>query len=233
MQKVRSHLIRLNSIGRTALLGVLAALAVLQAGCSYPKPVRTCELVIQYDRMTDCFDPLVSLVYMPQEGSLSAYGNFIIGEVEAGQYWLEDPQMAARYATFFRNVLRNELVRTRRFASVTLDPQASFGAPALILEGTISRLDAGSGPLRYLSGLFFFLQSVAATDFQIEGRIVDRESGDLIVEFVDRRRHLGNTRWGPNPRTLDDDFAMKQTVKETAQCLARFIARAHAGLPPD
>jgi len=53
------------------------------------------------------------------------------------------------------------------------------------------------------------------------------------MEFVDRRRHLGNTPFGPNPCTLNSDFVMKVTIKETATCFARLIDKAYMGLPAE
>jgi len=215
------------------LCPVLALVLLLAGGCAYPKPVPTYEMVVEYDRMTDRFDPLVSLVYAPDVSAIARYRNFIVGEVEPGMNWPGGSRQVERYAAFFRHVLQQELLRTRRFTFVSLDPQARFLTPALVLRAKITRFSMGSGVLRYLSGLLFVLQPLGATDFQIEGRISDARTGAVLLEFVDRRRHLGNTNWGPNPRTLRNDFVMKITVSQTARCLAKFIASVHAGLPPN
>jgi len=216
-----------------SLLSALALSAFLWAGCSYPRPVRTYEIVTQYDRMTDRFDPLLSLVYVPDVAALSGYRNFVIGEVEPGKRWVKSPKTVEHYAAFFRLMLQKQLARTRRFTFVALDPEARFLSPTLIMDARITRFRMGYGALRYLGGLFFVLEPLGATDLQIEGRITDARSGALIAEFVDRRRHVGNTSWGPNPRTFKNDFVMKLTMRQTAECLARFIGRLHAGMPPD
>ena len=99
------------------------------------------------------------------------------------------------------------------------------------VEGMITALDTGSGLMRYLSFFLWFLQS-GATDFQIEGRITEAKSGRLVAEFVDRRRHLCNTPFGPNPHNFDDGYAMKITARATAECLAEFIQEGCESLPP-
>jgi len=224
---------RLRPVAHLGALIAFLALAILEGGCACPKPVRTYEVVVSYERMTDRFDPLVSLVYMPDETALSKYRNFVVGPVQPGSELAERSEAVEGYGTFFRHMLQKELVRSQRFTFVTLDPLAVFPTPAVVLEGKVTRFETGSGLLRYLNGLFLIFASPAATDFQVEGRIVDARTGVLIMEFVDRRRHLGNTAWGPNPRTLNDDFVMKVTVRQTAECLGKFISSIHAGLPPD
>jgi len=210
------------------LMTLLVPILLTLLGCSYPKAVPSYEFLSSYERMTDEYDPLVSLVHAPADLDLSYYRVIDIGPVAVGEQSVNDPD-AAQYATFFRLALRSALAGHREFKAVYMDgdlqPFLEPGVKVLRLEGKITRFDMGSGWQRY-----FF--STGATDFQIEGRLVDAVTGEIQLEFVDRRRHLGNTPFGPNPRTFKDEFVMKITIKQTAECFARFLEKAYSGLPP-
>ncbi|MFP4026879.1 MAG: hypothetical protein ACLFWL_03725 [Candidatus Brocadiia bacterium] len=213
------------------LLLLLAVSAFGWAGCSYPKPVRTYEYLDRYDRMTDRYDPRLSLVYLSPDRQITQYDNFIIGNVAVGETSVKNPQKANRYTTLFRTYFAHELNRMETFDELSLNSNAEFPSPTLRMEAMITRFKMGSGTARWFSFFFFFLQSSGATDMQIEGRIYDIHTGQVIMEFLDRRRHLGNTPLGPNPKTLNDHFVMKQTFLETARYLASFIGKAHEGEP--
>ena len=216
-------------------LAAALLLTVAVAGCSPPKAVRTYEFIDTYERMTDEYDPMVSLVYVPKPTSWAQYRGIAIGHVDVGHELVTCPEEALCYATFFRLALRHALLEQGQFQSVTMDPDL-LDVPQpqrdhfLLFEGMVTKLDFGSGPKRYLSFFLWFLQS-GATDFQIEGRLTNAGSGAVVAEFADRRRDLCNTPFGPNPKTLNADYAMRQTAKTTADCLAQFIALGFEGLP--
>lgn len=229
-----THLLAARIARRIAPVALVAAV-LAAAGCHYPPALKTYEDVATYERMTDRYDPLLSLVYVPRSTRLEDYRGIIIGDFDVGRHWVEAPQEAKGYARFFRVVLRRELLKLDRFdfISLTKDAQAPGAGDlddALLVEGMITALDNGSGLMRYLSFFLWFLQS-GATDFQIEGRITEAKSGRLVAEFVDRRRHLCNTPFGPNPHNFDDGYAMKITARATAECLAEFIQKGCESLP--
>ncbi len=196
------------------------------AGCSYPKAVRTYEFVVSYDRMTDSFDPDLSLVYVPADTALGRYRGVVVGDFTVGGTQVESPELAEHYTTYLRVALACELLKMEQFEFVTLDTDPAFLPgqslrDVLLVEGMITKFDMGSGALRYFSRFLFL--GLGATDLQIEGRMVEADTGRLVVEFVDRRRHLANTPWGPNPRNFRKGFAMNVTARETAHCLAGFM----------
>ena len=207
---------------------LLLLVAFAPIGCSYPKAVHTFEYLTRYERMTDRYDPLVSLVYLPDGVELAPYRAMILEEVTVGKRWVESPEEAESYATFFRYVLRDELNKVEGVELATLDAdlleRLSGEIPVLRLEGKITRFYLGSGWQR------FFL-SRGASDLQFEGRLTDARTGRLLMEFADRRRHLGNTPFGPYYRTFSHEFVMKVTMRETAECLARFVQQLYPGLP--
>ena len=195
-------------------------------GCSHPQALHTYQYVVHYDRMSDRFEPLVSLVYASGAHVLADYDLLFIDDITVADENIEKPDEAALYALRFRCTLQSEIASLKKFGLVTLDRRYRHPARpgALRLAGKVTVFEMGSGWMRY------FL-SMGATDFQVEASITDAFTGELIMELVDRRRHLGNTPFGPNPGTLNGDFVMKTTIKETAVCLARFIEKAYEGLP--
>jgi len=221
--------------GRSCLFFLAAASWLAAPGCSIPRPVHTYEYVTHYERMTDSYDPLCSLVYMPPNASLEGYRHILVGEIQVGKLFVESPQTAAGYATVLRTELCRQLAALGTFDTVGMaaNPQAIAPQPhgSLLLEGMITRFSMGSGLLRYLSWFLPFLQS-SATDLQFEGRIVEADTHRLVLEFVDRRRHLGNTPWGPNPQNFHKGFAMRVTTLEMAKCLAMLVKNLYAQGPP-
>lgn len=220
---------------RLCLCIPLVAFFLFLAGCSYPPAIHTYEYVTAYDRMSDSYDPILSLVYVPRPTAFSNYLGVVIGDVRVGDIWVESPQEALGYATFLRVALRSELTKLKKFAFVSLDKDGKvlgeqLRAHALLVEGMITKFDRGSGLKRYLSYFLWFLQS-GATDLQFEGRITDAATGRLIVEFVDRRRNLCNTPFGPNPNNFKRGYAMKVTARDMALCLAKFIDMGYERLP--
>ncbi|MGD2176063.1 MAG: hypothetical protein PVJ27_11715 [Candidatus Brocadiaceae bacterium] len=215
-----------------ACLVLLAVAVPLACGCHPPKAIPTYEYVTDYERMSDAHEPLVSLVYEPESTHLSRYRGVIVGDFAVGQEWIESRQKAFGYAALFRVLLQRELTAQEGFEFATLDkerpPQAQDSGGIIRLEGMVTRFDQGSGLMRYLSFFLFFLQS-GATDFQVEGRLTDDATGRLLLEFVDRRRGIYNTPFGPNPRTLREGFAMNYTVRDAAASLAAFIGETCEG----
>jgi hypothetical protein len=94
----------------------------------------------------------------------------------------------------------------------------------LLVEGKVTVFDMGNGWVRYFAGLLFL--GLGATDFQVEGRVTNYGTGELVMEFVDRRRHLANTPFGPNLKNLSDHtFAMKITELYSARSLAYLLSQ--------
>ena len=218
-------------VTRKALaLMCLAAAAVMAAGCgSTPKPRRTYGNVIDYERMTDHYDPTVSLVYSSGTHTLDEYHTLYIADFEAEKSDLVESYKDARHRGLqLRYTIIDELrERDDTFRTITADDRyASSQDPGvLVMKPKITIYRTGSGWKRY-----FFIPS-GASDFQIECRLVDAATGETVMVLADRRRFLGNTPWGPNPDTFNDKFVMNLTLKETAVCLADFLTNAYHGLP--
>ncbi len=213
---------------------LIAAAAVLMAaaGCTYPQPVPSYECITQYDRMSNQYEPMVSLVYSPIPLDLKDYRGVIVGPVKLGSTWIESEEDAARYATYYRVCLLKDLAGLKTFEKVAFeDDPADWGGTlkgVMRIDTTMTRFYMGSGLLRYVNFFLFFLPS-GATDLQLEGRITDAATGKLICEFADRRRELANTPWGPNPRNFRRTFAMTVTAAKTATAFATFVSTVRDG----
>jgi hypothetical protein len=224
---------RLRCLSVRRLVTAILVLAMAgAAGCSYPQPIPSYECLTQYDRMSDKYEPMVSLVYSPIPLDLKSYRGVVVGPVKLGGAWVDSQEDAARYATFYRICLLKELTALKTFQKVSLteDPQEWAGSlrGVLRVDTTITRFYMGSGFLRYINYFLFFLPS-GATDLQIEGHIREADSGKLVCEFADRRRELGNTPWGPNPRNFRHGFAMTVTAAKTAAAFAAFVSTVRDG----
>jgi len=204
-------------------LVLVALLLVTCVGCaSPPAPEHTFDFISDYARMTDAHDPALSLVYLPEPAKLSRYRSIIISDFTVGEHVLKDRKAADSYALLFRMLVKIAVTKSGSFEHVALEAPVDADQPACRIEGMITKFKRGSGWSRYFGGLLFL--GTGATDLQVEGRLVDATTGAVIMEFADRRRHLGNTPWGPNPRNLKDgDFAMNVTAKLTADGLAFFL----------
>ncbi len=209
--------------GLPVLLSIV--LAAMHLGCSHPSAITTYDYHHRYDRMSDRFDPPVSLVYVDPGADLAIYRVMVVGEFDAGEGRVSDVETASRYAgVFFRQVLARELHETGDFY-VSLDPDYRSEFPTAVIEGRITVFRTGWGIGRHLGFYFFPLQPAVATDLQVEGRIRDVRSGQVVMEFADRRRFMGNTPWGPTFKTLNAEWAMKQTCILTAVSLVELLGQ--------
>jgi hypothetical protein len=123
-----------------------------------------------------------------------------------------------------------EMAPPGRFRQVLLAPPgAAPSGRTLVLEGQVTVFDMGNGLSRFVGGLFFL--QTGGTDLHVEGRLKDYATGETVMEFADRRRHLANTPFGPNPKNLSDHtFAMKVTALYTARSLAQLLVAPREAL---
>jgi len=96
------------------------------------------------------------------------------------------------------------------------------------LETTITRLSLGDPWLRYLVGL-----DVGGVEVQQEGQIVEAGTGQVLIEFADRRIEGGNPRFGFGFETFDASLLLRKAVGIQALAIAQYV-RYHKGpLKPD
>lgn len=191
------------------VLALMIGLGMTGCGTHNVATMKTYELVTNYDRMTSVYEPKVSLVYVAPDARLDAYKTIVIKPVEVSGVWVQDGEQAELFRPYVEQKLKDALLGTKTFDRVVMDPEylrlASHREKIVVLEAVITRLDRGNGTARY------FLQ-LGATDFQIEGRLVDAWSGETVMEFAERRRELGEKPWDPSVKAFDNEFTLKRTI---------------------
>ncbi len=203
---------------------LICFLACFYHGCSPPQIRETYEFHRSYDAMIDEFDPPVSRVELKPGANLSRYESIVVSDVSVGGTWIDDHEKAYHFAAnYFRQVLAIELLEINNLLYVTLDTDFETDSPAMVIESKITGFDTGSGAGRYFGFFFFPLQKRSAVDLQVEGRIVDHHSGEVLVNFADRRLFLGYTPWGPTLKTWNEEWTVKQTCIFTARSISWLI----------
>jgi uncharacterized protein DUF4410 len=100
----------------------------------------------------------------------------------------------------------HEMILTKR---KNLEAFKDMGYRINRLEISITHINRGTGIYRYLIGF-----GLGSSDLQIEGKILDNESGEEIMSFVSRCRHAGNSYNGMNPRSLSGMYCLKMSIEE-------------------
>ena len=90
---------------------------------------------------------------------------------------------------------------------------------ALRLEGTITRLGAGNRALRYMVGF-----GAGASKAQLETRLVDSESGRVVIVTADRREASFGLFGG------DSEEHLREAFSDMARDYARMLARLRPGV---
>lgn len=202
----------------------LAALVVLSllAGCRTQNvaAMKTYELITDYDRMTSTYEPDISLVYVAPDAQLGGYDTLVVNRLDVSRVWVEKSERTDVYRPYVTDQITRALLSEKAFKKVVQDPQyMSVPRPdekIVVLDAVITRMEVGNGTARY------FLQ-LGATDFQIEGRFRDPQTGKTLLEFVERRREIDQNPSNPTAKTLDADYALKRTIREFAGSLSKLV----------
>jgi hypothetical protein len=117
----------------------------------------------------------------------------------------------AGYDEAFIEAFRKEL---KAKATIQLVDQAPKTAKTLIIRGNVEELDPGSRGGRYFAGA-----AAGAASSKVSGEIVDAESGEVLVRFVQARRSGGAWKMGGG----SDLEVMRDTVHATAQDVAHIL----------
>ena len=98
-----------------------------------------------------------------------------------------DRHAAQQIGAAFQATVEQRLRDAQIFPFVSSDPYfAAARHQALRLEVRITEVNSGSAGVRAFIGF-----GAGATEFQIEGRVVDQKTCRTLVEFADRRKHPG------------------------------------------
>jgi hypothetical protein len=151
-------------------------------------------------------DVAVTLVKPPP----AAPAQLVVGDVEA-----EDPE-ARRLARFMRTALLDRLLRAEAFAVVYDRDGRGAGETALLLEGTVTRADAGSEALRFAIGSGLGRPRLDATF-----RLLDAD-GAAHVAFSTASDDPGPTGLSGHWRPLSMEDLAKQLGRDAADVIVRW-----------
>lgn len=99
------------------------------------------------------------------------------------------------------------------------DPYRKMGANVTELHVSITHLKRGIGLVRMLIGFY-----LGATHLQIEAKLVDHETGEVLVRCARRGLHDGVV-WGlPTPWSLSPRYCWRLSCDQSAQVLASYLA---------
>ena len=120
-----------------------------------------------------------------------------------------------QYCQALAHQIRTDLASIKKFHVIT---DAPGDAKAAALSVWITHLDTGSGTLRYLVGF-----EAGSVDVQIEGKLVDVQTGELVMEFADRRRESGEPNLGLNPTVVKADALIERTLRAQGRALVTVL----------
>lgn len=134
----------------------------------------------------------------------------VVGDIEA-----EDPE-ARRLARFMRAALLDRLLRAEAFAVVYDRDGRGAGETALLLEGAVTRVDAGSEALRFAIGSGFGRPHLEATF-----RLLDGE-GAARVAFSAASDDPGPTGLSGHWRPLSMEDLARDLGRDAADAIVRW-----------
>lgn len=135
-----------------------------------------------------------------------------------------DQRFADRMAAFYQSELVRRFRETGLFRSVVNLSETDFSTrpdKTLRLRGSITRLGRGSQAVRYLVGF-----GAGSTRAQAEMHFEDAESGQVLMVTADRRLASVGVFGG------DDEDFLRESFKDMARDLARFLTRLAKGEAP-
>lgn len=196
-------------------------------GCS---SVRPSGYLTDYAAMERVKGVDLDLVRSIDHARLDAYPVLVMGDVALSDKVSKEIEFSDKYGKFLQRRIEKELIASRKFKIVTADKRfLEFGKydlrPAR-LDLAITDIEYGSGILRYLIGW----DSLGATIVQVEGRLADPQTGQILLEFADCRRNSGEPGLGFNILGIKRLFKPSYLVSVSLHRMSADIAKLLASL---
>lgn len=177
-------------------------------------------------------DPEAGLVSVAPGFRLGDYPIILVGTFKVTDSEINDDE-DRHLAGLMPTLLQTEVIARLRAAglfdrvvNLAEGGTAPANTRALRLDGVITRLGAGNRALRYMVGF-----GAGASKAQIETRLVDAESGRLVVATADRREASFGIFGGDSEEHLREAFS--DMARDYARMLSRMRpAVAGAGFAP-
>lgn len=88
------------------------------------------------------------------------------------------------------------------------------------IESFIGKLDPGNGFLRW-----FFGFGLGRSDLQVEAKLVESATGELVASYGYRRQDAGNPLFGLNLSEMDNEKQVKNSMEEIAKSFTKFLEK--------
>lgn len=157
-------------------------------------------------------------VYFAKGFLLADYPVLHFAGVRIGQDAEKGYERQSHYRKFFADQILHHLRLLRRFQVVTQGPDEPGRGKVARLDVWISDLDEGSGAMRYMVGF-----ESGSVDVQVEGRVVDAKTEEVVLEFADRRREAGNPNSGLNPTVFMPKPLIEKVLLRQANEIAKLL----------
>lgn len=202
-------------------LWVAACALTLLVGFSQVQPSGWLE---DYHRLEHIGGVPLEQVWVAPELDVRNYHTLYIAPVEVDQRALKNRgdstrEMAQRLVMAFRKSLNRTLQETEIFRIVSTDPYFStVKQGALTLQMRVTEFSPGSPPVRALIGF-----GAGATKIQVEGKLIDQATGEVVAEFADRRLHPGNALVLGVRTAMDSEYLMGIDLKQMIDGIAKLF----------
>ncbi len=201
-----------------------AALAALVSGCAQPV-IRTGALP-NYARLRST--TLMgegdgrARTYVAPGLLLLDYDVLYVKPVKpAGQVGPDQPRIS-QYCAHLQERTLNGLRKLRKFRILTTDDEflnrKRYDLRVATLELFITHLDEGNGFVRYVVGF-----ERGGVDVQVEGRLTDARTGEVLMEFADRRYYAGDPMSGLNVRVIRPEPLVEEVLIQHAYAVVKLI----------
>jgi len=200
----------------------LAVLLAVVAGCSStPKPS---GFLVRYSDLEPVKKPNLDGVAEAAGFSPRQYRAVVLAPVRVSASIRNRIAQSDKFGEYLRRCLHAHLVEKHVFPIVTENPNfltlGKYGPSTLRFDLAITEIRYGNGLLRYLIGW----DSAGATIVQVEGKLSDVRTGELMLKFADRRRNSGYPGLGFNFKQLKKVFRGSYLVSASLYQISSDVA---------
>lgn len=193
-------------------LCVAACALTLLVGFSTVQPSGWLE---DYHRLEHIGGVPLEQVWVAPDFDVRNYHTLYIAPVQVDQRALRNRgdsarEMAQRLVAAFRKSLNRTMQEAEIFRIVSTDPYFSTTKHGtLTLQMRVTEFSPGCAPVRALIGF-----GAGATKIQVEGKLIDNATGEVVAEFADRRMHPGGALVLGVRTAMDSEYLIGIDLKQ-------------------
>ncbi len=161
----------------------------------------------------------VDLLYVSPGLRLQDYDLLVVAQPRLEAPIVDRELAYVPWAQDLRTALAQAMKRSGLFATVVeAEPTDTAGTAVLVLESAVVELDPGDQAVRWMFGEF----GAGHSFIQVEGRIVDARTQEVLAQFADRRRGAAvfHLTGGDSQALLQED------LRGIAKSLAKALTEA-------